>query len=234
MVYGGIEVRNLAIIPARSGSKGLVDKNIKLLNGKPLLGYSINAALESAMFEEVMVSTDSEAYADIAEKCGAKVPFLRSYEQSGDTAGSWGVVLETLENYRTIGRMFDTICLLQPTSPLRTAEDIVDGYNLFEEKRADAITSVCEMDHSPLWSMTLPEDCSLTEYRIKAMDLPRQLLSKYYRINGALYIRRVNYNTMISLIDKNEFALIMDRERSVDIDNQFDFSFAEWLLMRLS
>ena len=96
-------MKNLAIIPARSGSKGLKDKNIKLLNGKPLMAYTIEAAIQSKMFDEVMVSTDSEEYADIAKKYGAKVPFMRSSELSNDTASSWDVVRDVLHKYKKDG-----------------------------------------------------------------------------------------------------------------------------------
>lgn len=117
-------MRNLAIIPARSGSKGLPDKNIMDLNGKPMMYYTIRAAIDSGCFEEIMVSTDSPKYAEIAVACGAKVPFLRSEAMSGDSAGSWDTVREVLSNYQKLGQTFDYVTLLQPTSPLRTAEDI--------------------------------------------------------------------------------------------------------------
>ena len=97
-------MKNLAIIPARSGSKGLKDKNIKLLNGKPLMAYTIEAAIQSKMFDEVMVSTDSEEYADIAKKYGAKVPFMRSSELSNDTASSWDLVRDVLHKYKKDGK----------------------------------------------------------------------------------------------------------------------------------
>ena len=220
-------MNNIAIITARSGSKGLKDKNIKPLHNKPLIYYSINAAIESKMFSHVMVSTDSERSAEIARECGAEVPFLRSSQMSSDTAGSWDVVKEVLGGYT---ERFDTVCLLQPTSPLRTAEDIINGYREFTEKGADAVTGVCEMDHSPLWSMTLDDTLSLTEFRRGLTDAPRQKLPTYYRINGALYIRKINYNGGINILDTNEYAFIMDRGRSVDIDNIDDFNYAEFLM----
>lgn len=116
-------MNNIAIIPARSGSKGLPDKNILDLNGHPLMYYTIKAALKSGCFDTVMVSTDSEKYADIAKSCGAEVPFLRSEELSSDTAGSWDVVREVLTQYKVMGNSFDYVALMQPTSPLRNAED---------------------------------------------------------------------------------------------------------------
>ena len=222
---------NIAIIPARSASKGLKDKNIKKLNGKPLLAYSIEAAKESGLFDEIMVSTDSSKYAEIAKNFGANVPFLRSETNSSDKASSWDVVLEVLNKYFETGQKFDSVCLLQPTSPLRTANDIADAYKLLEEKQADAVTSVCEVDHSPLWTMTLPPNLSLEEFKKRDSDTPRQLLEMYYRLNGAIYIRKINYSSKgIQLVDANEFAFIMPRENSIDIDTELDFVIAEAIM----
>ena len=223
-------MKNIAIIPARSGSKGLKDKNIKELNGKPLLAYSVDAAIASGLFEEVMVSTDSELYANVAKENGASVPFLRSEEQSGDNAGSWGVVEEVLKRYEALGKRFDTVCLLQPTSPLRRTEDIVAAYELLNDKNADAVTSVCEVDHSPLWTMKLDESCSLGEFRKNLVSVPRQKLGQYFRLNGAIYIKRICYGEKISLLDEKEYAVKMDRRNSVDIDTLEDFELAEWYL----
>lgn len=152
---------NLAIIPARSGSKGLKDKNIKLLNGKPLLVYSIEAALQAGVFDQVMVSTDSIEYSKIAKSYGAQVPFLRSEVNSSDQASSWDMVREVLSFYREEGKEFDSFCLLQPTSPLRNAEDIRNAYRLYAEHKAASVISVCETEHSPLWCGHLGEEGSL-------------------------------------------------------------------------
>lgn len=223
-------MNHLAIIPARSGSKSLRDKNILPLNGKPLIAYSIEAARASGVFSEVLVSTDSPRYADIARSCGANVPFLRSETASSDTASSWDVAREVLRRYSDIGRWFDSVCLLQPTSPLREPEDIVAGYEAFHQKNADAITAVCEMDHSPLWATTLDSDLSLAAFRKTLMDLPRQMLKPFYRINGALYIRRIRYGeNEIEILEKREYAYIMDRRKSVDIDTLEDFEYAAYL-----
>lgn len=224
-------MRNLAIIPARSGSKGLPDKNIKELNGMPMIAYSIKAAINSNLFDEVIVSTDSSKYAEIAKNFGASVPFLRSNETSSDMASSWDVVIEVLSNYEKIGMKFDTICLLQPTSPLRTEKDIIAGYRELEQKKADAITSVCECDHSPLWCMVLDKELSLSEFRKNLINCSRQQLEQYYRINGAIYIRKIGYEQgKIAIFSKKEYALIMDRERSIDIDTEEDFKYANFLI----
>lgn len=224
-------MKNLAIIPARSGSKGLPNKNIKKLCGVPLMAYSIRAAIESNKFSKVMVSTDSESYAKIAEEYGAEVPFLRSPELSGDAAGSWDVVREVLDKYAEFNNRFETVCLLQPTSPLRQSSDIVGAYHLYDENNADNIIGVCESDHSPLWMNTIPQDLSLEHFiRDDIQNKNRQKLDVYYRINGAIYIRKTASVISNASIYNNSFAFIMPRERSVDIDVELDFIIAETLM----
>ena len=140
-------MRSIAIIPARSGSKGLPDKNIIKLKDKPLLAYSVEAALASGEFAAVHVSTDSPLSADIARQFGADEPFLRSEETSSDTASSEDAIREVLRRYQEQGVTFDAFMLLQPTSPLRTAEDIHAAFALLKENNADSVISVCEMDN---------------------------------------------------------------------------------------
>lgn len=225
-------MNNIAVITARSGSKGLKDKNIKPLCGKPLLAYSVEAAKQSGVFTRVFVSTDSEQYAEIAKMHGADVPFLRSEEIAGDYASSWDAVREALSRYEREGESFDTVTLLQPTSPLRSAEDIVRGYRLFDEKQADYVIGVCRTDHSPLWCNTLPEDMSMDGFVAKEIcSKPRQELPDYYRINGALYIVRVSALSGVNdMYRQGCYAYVMPPERSVDIDTEFDFRLAELLL----
>lgn len=226
-------LRNIAIIPARSGSKGLKDKNIKPLNGKPLMVYTIEAALKSNVFDKVVVSTDSNIYAEIATEWGASVPFLRNEELSSDNASSWDVVRDVLQKYKEQGQNFNSFALLQPTSPLRKAEDIVKAYNTFYKKQANAIVGVTESEHSPLWCGTLPEDQSLAGF-LKSSDYsnqPRQKLAPYFRINGAIYIVKIDYFHITNDIYKNKcYAYIMNRENSIDIDTELDFKLAKVLL----
>jgi CMP-N,N'-diacetyllegionaminic acid synthase len=225
-------VKNIAIIPARSGSKGLKDKNIKLLQGKPLIAYSIEAAIKANLFDEIIVSTDSEEYAEIARKWGAAVPFLRSEELSSDTASTWDVVKDVLNQYAQRGNVFDTVALLQPTSPLRRAADIINGYSQLRDKNANAVIAVCEVDHSPLWCNTLPEDHSLQSFlNNQLINQPRQKLPTYYRINGALYLVRIEYLMSTENIYAEKcYATIMPKENSIDIDDAIDFKIAEALL----
>ena len=225
-------MKNIAIIPARSGSKGLKDKNIKLLNGKPLIWYSIQAALKSNCFDEVMVSTDSEKYAEIAKECGASVPFLRSDSMSTDKASSWDTVKEVLDNYKKAGKEFETIMLLQPTSPLRTADDIKKAFAILEEENADSVVGVCEMDHSPLWSNVLPKNrCLYGFIRPEVKESSgRQCLPTYYRINGAIYLTKINEELGTNLYSESGYAYVMDQAKSIDIDTELDFKMAEFLI----
>lgn len=228
-------MKNLAIIPARSGSKGLADKNIKVLNGKPMLAYTIEAAKGTKMFDEIFVSTDSEKYAKIAVELGACVPFLRSDELSTDTASSWDVVKDAIIKYKELGKEFDTVALLQPTSPLRTSDDIIKGYNEMQEKNANIIVGVCEVEHSPMWSNVLPDDNSFKDFiNPNLTKQPRQSLPTYYRINGAVYIIRTKYLMCAEHIyAEGSYALIMPKEHSIDIDDKIDFTIAEAIMNKL-
>ncbi|MHB8129433.1 MAG: acylneuraminate cytidylyltransferase family protein [Mobilitalea sp.] len=225
-------MKNIAIIPARSGSKGLKDKNIKLLNHKPLLAYSIEAAKNSRLFDEIYVSTDSEKYAEIAKEHGAEIPFLRSAETATDSASSWDVVKEALARYEQMGKTFDMVTLLQPTTPLRTEEDIRKAYDLYSKRNANAVVGVCEVDHSPLWCNTLPEDQSLCGFiNPEVSNKPRQKLDTFYRINGAIYMVNIKYlMECTNIYASNCIAYIMEKQHSVDIDDEFDFKVAEMLM----
>ncbi len=222
---------NIAIIPARSGSKGVKDKNIRDLCGKPLIAYTINAALDSGCFDEVMVSTDSSLYAEIALKYHASVPFLRSEKMSSDTASSWDMVDEVLFKYEELGEHFDSFCLLQPTSPLRVSNDIKSAYSIFNTNNCLAVVSVCEAEHSPLWCGKLPPNHEFTNFIPQETIKRRQDSDVYYRINGAIYIVNIEkFKNNRYLYNKGSFAYIMPQNRSIDIDTDLDFKLAEFLM----
>ncbi len=215
----------IAIIPARSGSKGLPDKNIKSVCGRPLMDYTIKAAIDSECFETVMVSTDSEKYAEIAKKCGADVPFMRSATTAGDKAGSWDVVREILNNYKKKGIIYDYVALLQPTSPLRSVVDIRMAVKMLDADSVNNVVSVTETEHPVQWCFTLPADLEMLEYaKSPYNNMRRQDLIKHYQENGAIYL--VNANKIINddynLYEDKCFAYIMPRERSIDIDTKLD------------
>lgn len=228
-------MKYLAIIPARSGSKGLKDKNILPLGGIPLSAWSIEAAQKSRVFDEIHFSTDSERYAAIARKYGASVPFLRDPELATDTADSWDVVKDVIMKYRKAGRVFNAVMVLQPTVPFRSAEDIREAVRMLEEKNAQAIVSVTEPEHSPYWCAELPSDGNMLVYHEKIQYLiGRQRLPKQYILNGAIYLSRVDHLFNAgSIYESGCYAYHMPRERSVDIDTIEDLEWCEFRLERI-
>lgn len=222
----------LAVIPARGGSKGLPGKNIKELSGKKLIIYTIEAALRSGIFEKVIVSTDSRQIADIAIENGAEVPFIRPDEIAGDYVSSDMVIQHALEYYGQKNIFFAEVCKLQPTSPLRNYNHIREAYELFLNKKADFVVSVCECEHSPLWSGQIGEDLSMDHFIKDEIKMScRQKLSPYYRLNGAIYMAKTNaFQQEKSFFGENGYAYIMEKRDSVDIDDILDFKIAECLL----
>ncbi len=226
--------RILAVIPARSGSKGLANKNIRELNGKPLLAYSIEAAKESGLFDAIHVSTDSEEYSRIAKEYGADQPFLRDAYNSGDASSTWDAVKEVVHKYEQIGQIFDICVLLQPTSPLRDANDIVASYDLYRHKRAVSVVSVTEVEHPIQWCFALDESFAMTDFANSPYkNSRRQELEKHYRENGAIYIVDIKalLGQNFDFYSNSCFAYIMDGCKSIDIDSLTDFRIAE-ILMR--
>jgi len=223
----------LGLIPARGGSKGLPRKNIIPLLGKPLIAWTIEQALASKYLDKVVVSTDDEEITKISKKYGAEVPFMRPKELAKDNTKGIDVVLHAInwlkENDKR--KQYNLIMLLQPTSPLRKSEDIDKAIELLFLKEAKAIVSVCEVDHHPLWSNTLPEGgCMKNFIKQEIINKNRQELPIFYRLNGAIYLAYCNYiKQRKSFMGKETFAYIMPKSRSVDIDNEIDFKLAEIL-----
>ena len=218
----------LVIIPARGGSKRLPRKNLLDLCGKPLIAWSIEAALKSKYISKVIVSSDDEEILNIAKEY--KADFIkRPDELASDTATTFDTLKHTLENVEK----YDYVVLLQPTSPLRTEKHINEAIELLEEKNADAIISVCEMEHSPLWSNTLDENLDITNFlRDEVLNKRSQDLPKYYRLNGAIYICKTDklLQNKGFFLKENIYAYKMNKKHSVDIDEEIDFIIAEKLM----
>jgi len=231
-MYKGEKLSGL--IPARGGSKGLTGKNIIPLLGKPLIAWTIEQALASKYIDRVVVSTDNKEVAEVSKKYGAEVPFARPKELAEDNTKGIEVVLHAIDWFMKNDKLkqFDLLMLLQPTSPLRTTEDIDKAIEYLFLREAKAIVSVCEVDHHPLWSNTLPEDgCMKNFIRREVMNKNRQELPVFYRLNGAIYLAYCNYiKERKSFFGKETFAYIMSKERSIDIDNEIDFKLAEILV----
>ena len=214
----------LAIIPARGGSKRLPRKNVLELVGKPLIAWSIEAGLQSEYIDKAVVSSDDDEILEISEKFGANI-IQRPDELASDTATTFDAIKHTIDSLEK----YDYIVLLQPTSPLRDSKHIDEAIELLENKNADAVVSVCEMDHSPLWSNILDDSLSMQGFlRDEVLNKRSQDVVKYYRLNGAIYICETKklLEEKNFMLKDNIFAYVMDRESSIDIDEEIDFIIA--------
>lgn len=219
----------LAIIPARGGSKRVPRKNVLDLAGKPLLTWSIESGLKSKYIDKVVVSSDNPEILSISKRYDI-ITVQRPAELANDTATTFDAIKHVIDNLEK----YDYIVLLQPTSPLRNENHIDEAIELLKEKNADAVVSVCEMDHSPLWSNTLDDNLSMNGFlREEVLNKRSQDLEKYYRLNGSIYICKTDklLEQKSFFIKDNIFAYVMNRENSIDIDEEIDFKMAE-LLMR--
>lgn len=221
----------LAIIPARSGSKGIFNKNIKMMNHKPLMAHTIEACRKASIFDEIIVSTDSMDYAKIAQDYGASVPFLRPTELATDEATTIDVILHVLKEMSDLGKTFEYFMLLQPTSPLRNETHILESAKLLFEKNADSVISICKLEHPTNLNVKFHNNGYLdVPYQDKKM-VRRQEISQEYRINGAIYLT----NTAFFLNNNNFYSgktypFLMDALNSIDIDEEFQFSIAEYII----
>jgi N-acylneuraminate cytidylyltransferase/CMP-N,N'-diacetyllegionaminic acid synthase len=223
-------LKTLALIPARGGSKGILRKNIQPLAGKPLIAWSIQAALACHEIAAVVVSTDDEEIAEISQRWGAEIPFMRPAELAQDNTPSIDVALHALQHLP----QFDAILLLQPTSPLRTQADIDGCLLMATTQQAQSVVSVSEPAQSPYWMFRLGTDGRLSKL-ISAQDVTRrQDLQPVYAINGALYFAKADWlRAKKSFLTGDTLGYIMPPEKSVDIDTPLDWKFAELLLSKM-
>ncbi|WP_345866582.1 acylneuraminate cytidylyltransferase family protein [Shewanella algae] len=218
---------NIAIIPARGGSKRLPNKNILPLGGKPLIVWTIEAARQSKAFDLVLVSTDSETIAKVSLSAGATVPFLRPAELASDTATTNDVVSHMVAWVESQYGVVQRVALLQPTSPLRTAQHIQEAMALYDDKSASAVVSVCELDHPIQYCNRLPADHCLEGFITPAANRRSQEFEPFYRINGAIYLfDRLHVGDLSGIYCDSSYAYRMDKKSSVDIDDEFDFILA--------
>jgi CMP-N-acetylneuraminic acid synthetase len=222
----------IAIIPARGGSKGIPKKNIKQLAGKPLIAYSIEAALKSKYIDRVIVSTEDEEIAEISKKYGAEV-VDRPKELAKDETPTIDVIFHFLEILKMKNYNPDIVVLLQPTSPLRSAEDIDNAIKLFLDSDCESIVSVCEVEHPPYWSFKIEGGYLKSLFGDEYLRRRRQDLEKVYMPNGAIYISTPeNLRIYKSFYCPRTIPYIMPVERSVDIDNEIDFMIAELVMKK--
>lgn len=223
-------MNTFALIPARGGSKGIPRKNIKLIAGKPLIVWTIEAALRSSLLDAVVVSTDDPEIAEVARQAGAEVPFMRPSKLAEDQTPGLDPVLHALDQLP----QYDSVLLLQPTSPLRTTEDIDACLRLAMQQKASSVVSVSEADTHPYWTYRMTEDQALRKFVDAEPVARRQDLPQAVALNGAMYFADVNWlRRSGSLIGTETLAYVMARERSVDLDTPLDWKFTELLLKEI-
>ncbi|CUU67841.1 acylneuraminate cytidylyltransferase family protein [Campylobacter hyointestinalis subsp. hyointestinalis] len=224
----------LAIIPARSGSKGLKDKNIKKLCGKPLLAWSIESANNSKYIDEIAVSTDSNKYLKIAKEYGVNTPFLRPKELAEDTTTTFDSIKHTIDYYKNVSQKeFDYIVLLEPTSPLREASDIDNAIEMLLNSSADSIVGICRCEsQNPAFLVKKDKEGFISGYKNKDMKvLRRQEIDDLYFFEGSIYISKCS-----TLLDRKTFyhkktiGYEVPKYKSFEIDDIVDFIIIEALI----
>ena len=222
----------LAIIPARGGSKGVPRKNIRELGGKPLIAWTIEEARKSNYIDRLILSSENAEIIAIAEQWGCEVPFIRPLELAQDDTPGIDPVIHAIENLQ---EKYDYVVLLQPTSPLRTVDDIDGCLELAITQGATSCVSVIEPEKSPYWMYKMASESHVLEPLLVQVHeaTRRQELPKVYALNGAVYV-----NTGSGLLKTKRFinnetiGYIMPKERSVDIDTEFDFNFLSYILSK--
>lgn len=218
----------LGLIPAKGGSARLARKNVARLGGKSLLAWAVDAARESGVIDRLILSTEDMQIAQKAESLGVEVPFLRPVELSRDPAGVVDVALHALDQ---LDDSYETLIIMLPTCPLRTAADVCDALALYRERGATSLMSVSEFDHTPYAALDIRQDGTLAPHFPEYFGRRSQDMPAAYRPNGAIHILNVaRFRTERSYIAPPVLAYVMPRARSVDIDTIEDLRLAETLL----
>ncbi|WP_416141359.1 cytidylyltransferase domain-containing protein [Lysinibacillus capsici] len=220
----------LVVVPARGGSKGVPRKNIRLLAGKPLIEWTFQAAVKSKYIDRIVLSSEDDEIIEVAKSVGYDVPFKRPHELALDDTHGIEPILHAIKECEG----FDYVMMLQPTSPLRTVEDIDKFIEQFFEKKAKSSVSVCEPSKSPYWMYEVEENGGLKPLLPEFALVPRrQALPTVYSLNGALYMAEVSWLQQTrNFMSEETISYIMPQERSYDIDTMLDFCICEFLLNR--
>lgn len=223
----------LGIIPARGGSKGIKNKNIVDVNGKPLIAYSILEAENSNYLDRVIVSTDSLEIASISKSLGADVPFLRPSTLANDKAKTIDVILHALKELKKQGETYDYVVILQPTQPLRKGWHIDEAIKRIIEGGIDSLVSVSEVSDHPLMIRTINKVGYLQNLLNEESTVRRQDLNRYYRVNGAIYINNVLKLDENTSLNDNRFPYVMHKDFDLDIDEPRDLEYFKFILRKI-
>lgn len=233
-----MKLKTLAIIPARSGSKGIKNKNIKLLGGYPLIYYTIKQALKSKIFDDIILSTDSKQYLKIAQKYGVSSSFIRPKKLSSSNSLATETIYHALKKtekyYKT---KYDLVCMLQPTAPIRKVNDFTHIIKIMKKNynKCDSVISVVDVDNFNPYKMKIINENRLIDYKKWPIENPpRQSLPKTFIVNGAFYLfKRDSFMKNKSFKGKYSIPYVMPKERSVNIDSPIDFDLANIILKKL-
>ena len=220
-------MKNLCIIPARGGSKRIPKKNIKDFLGKPIIAYSIQAALNSNLFDEVMVSTDDEKIAKIARQYGANVPFMRSKENADDFATTVEVLLEVIEKYIALKLTFDNICCLYPTSPFTTGKKIKEAFIKLKEENLDAVFPVMAFSYPIQRALKLNDDKISFFYPEFENSRSQDLEETYHDAGQFYFLKATKVLKNKRIFSNNVGGVIISELEAQDIDNETDWKIAE-------
>lgn len=217
----------VAIITARGGSKRIPRKNIKNFCGKPIIAYSIEAAINSGIFDEVMVSTDDKEIANIAISYGAKVPFMRSEKNSDDYSGTADVLLEVVEDYKKQGKTFDNICCIYPTAPFVTARKLCDSFEKIQYENADGLIPVVKFSYPPQRCFGINGNKLYYKWSENISARSQDLEPLYHDAGQFYFIKAKSLISTKNLVGQNTIAMLMDEMEVQDIDDESDWKIAE-------
>jgi CMP-N,N'-diacetyllegionaminic acid synthase len=225
----------LYLIPARGGSKGIPKKNIKLLNGKPLIQYSIDAAKAISDTTHICLSTDDLEIAEIGKSLGLNIPFIRPQEISNDTASTISVIHHALKFYKDKGINYNLVVVIQPTSPMRKSEHISEAIGMFESGKDDLVISVKETDANPYYLLYEEDGDYLQKSKKLSSDIiRRQDAPIVYQLNGAIYVydakKVLSVNSLDELTNKKKY--VMSKVDSIDLDDMIDWEFCDFLIKK--
>ena len=218
---------SVVILTARGGSKRIPKKNIMEFCGKPIIAYSIEAAIGSGVFDEVMVSTDSEEIAAIARQYGAEVPFMRSKENSNDYASTGDVLSEVLNEYRKLGREFDTMCCIYPTAPFVTADKLRDAMETYKSSDCDSLMTVVKFSFPPQRALLIDNGRIRYQYPENALKRSQDLEPVYHDCGQFYICDTAVFRETHSLVSGRTIPFIVPEEEVQDIDNMSDWLIAE-------
>lgn len=226
------EKKFLAVIPARGGSKGIPNKNIAIVNGKPLIQYTIDEALQSRYLDDIIVSTDSTEIASVSKELGVQVPYLRPINLALDHSKSIDTLLHVIKEQEKLGFQYDYVVLLQPTQPLRKHWHIDQAIEKIVYSNQNSLVSISKVKDHPLLIRELKEDGTFERLLPDNSTVRRQDFPAYYKVNGAIYINKINegLNCNTSLND-NMLGFIMDSQYDLDIDEPVDLELFKYKLL---